>query len=360
MESETTSTSAEKPNGLAGIMNIGNTCYANSVIQALRIIPEWTLMIEKATVPKDETAEPPLNSVQGSVCPPASQPKALTLGCEPHHKVFDAYQDVARSLWLPDTTLGAYCRPMGFWRTVREAIKDGPYESFGYNMPHDAHEFINYIVDQCHEALKTAATTTDVALYKSLNHFTSPVVDTLFGWDRVTVTCSECSNENAFYEAFNMLKVGLNSIEAKSPIDLFRDERTDETIEDYTCDKCAKKTNATLKRRLWSLPRNLFFVLRRFRSDGFKDCSEYLYDGEPIKFEEFFDSASTSDSRAFSFKPIALIDHLGSHRGGHYVAQTYHPLLQNWYLFDDESCRPLDHAHFNAHNYIIVFRANVA
>jgi 5'-3' exonuclease len=27
--------------------------------------------------------EPPLNRVQGSVCPPASQPKALTLGCEP-------------------------------------------------------------------------------------------------------------------------------------------------------------------------------------------------------------------------------------------------------------------------------------
>lgn len=340
----------EKPHGLAGLMNIGNTCYANSVIQALRIIPEWTAIIEHAVVPKDETAGPQSSSDEHSISTSA------TLKQESHHKVFDAYQDLARALWLPNTTLGAYCRPMAFWRIVREAIKDGPYESFGYNMPHDAHEFLNYILDQCHEALKVAAPPDKIALYKSLNNFTSPIVDTLFGWDRVTVTCNECSNENAFFEAFNMLKVGLNPIEAKSPIELFADERKDETIDDYSCDHCKHKTNALLKRRLWSLPKNLFFVLRRFRTDGFKDCSEYSYDGEQISFEEFFDPKSTSESRTYKFKPIALIDHRGSHRGGHYIAQTYHPLLHSWHVFDDEICRPLDHAYFNASNYIIVFR----
>ncbi len=321
---------AEKPvTGLCGIVNVGNTCYANSVIQALRVIPRWTYLIDKMYVPDEKKEEA---------------------------GVFIAYQDLARTLWHPDTVKGSRCQPDGFWHTLRNSIRGTIYESFGYNMPHDAHEFLVYILDQCHEVMKYRAP--DSPLYKSLGGLTSPVVDSIFGWDKVDCICENCDNVSSQFEAFNMLKVGLNRLEPKSLEELLEEERVDEIIDDYTCDNCKTKSRMTMKRRLWKLPKTLFYVLRRFTPDGRKDVSPYSFDGHEICFDRFFAEDSTCPSRENKYNVIAMVDHMGSHMGGHYVAQVFHPQAKQWYLFDDDSSRELDGPRFTPLNYILVLTSN--
>jgi ubiquitin C-terminal hydrolase len=295
--------------GLAGLLNVGNTCYANAVLQTLRVIPSLTLLVDKHRVnPEDGTPQ----------------------------KIFTAYQDVARTLWSPESLAGAVCRPMAFWKEVRESVIDTVYESFNERIPHDSHEFLCYILDQCHEALKEE--TTERHLYP--DGYRSPVTDLIFGWDKITVSCP-CGHQNTRFEPFNMLKVPISDSTETSLVQQLIDDRKDEDLEGYTCDGCKQKEGIKLQRRLWKLPPTLFYVVKRFRPDGRKDTAHLGYDGAPVDFTTAFakDSPNITSS---PYKAIGTIDHMGSHMGGHYVAQVYHPLLKKWVVFDDEVSHVID------------------
>ena len=314
----------EQPHGLAGLANIGNTCYANSVLQVLRVIPEWSALIERAD----------LEIVDGD-----------------SKKVFLAYQDIARTLWSKDAVKGAICRPMAFWRDVRESVQGTMYECFRQSQPQDAHEFLSYLLDQCHMAL--AGPAPEDPLYQQLGRKTSPVVDTFFGWDRVQCICSACGFTSTRYEPFNTLKVGLNNT-IECPIDLAAADRQDEELDDYVCERCSPtRTRATIRRELWKLPRTVFYMLRRFTPDGRKDSTAFNYNGAPVSFERLF-AADAPGPKGLSYKPIGIIDHMGSAGGGHYLAQVYHPLQKEWYVFDDERGECIERPRFTVLTYIVV------
>jgi ubiquitin C-terminal hydrolase len=314
--------------GLAGLANIGNTCYANSVLQAIRVMPFLLEIFNKA----------------------GPSPHAD----ETNKRVFLAIQDIVRTLWFDNAVKGAVCRPMAFWKEFHGSVENTVYDSFRQPIPHDAHEFLVYLLDQCHEALKVK--TTDTVLYSQLGNWTSPIVEELFGWDRVECCCETCDKKSVRYEPFNMLKVGL--VEGTEGLEaLMREERKPEQLDDYVCDGCAPtRTKATIRRTIWRLPRSLFFVVRRFTADGRKDCGPLQYNGADINFSEFY----SADSKAprYTYKPVAVIDHLGSHMGGHYLAQIYHPVLKKWFIFDDEQSVEIDGPRFSAMTYIIAFGGN--
>lgn len=331
MSSEEEQAVPEQPYGLAGLANIGNTCYANSVLQSLRVIPSWTEVMEKThTFGNDvnETAK----------------------------KIFLAYQDIARTLWSKSAVKGGICRPMAFWKDVREAVVGTVYENFRHSQPQDAHEFLTYILDQCHEALKVAPEPgVDRNLYTQLGGATSPVVDCLFGWDRVDCICKTCGATSTRYEPFNTLKVGLDA-SVEDVADLAAMDRLDEEIEDYVCEACAPvRTTATIRRTLWHLPRTVIVLLRRFTADGRKDNTAFNYDGHRVNFDRLFATGATRPG--VDYRPIALIDHMGSLGGGHYCAQVYHPMQKEWYVFDDERCEKLPKPRFGVLTYMIIMSA---
>jgi ubiquitin C-terminal hydrolase len=324
----------EEPYGLAGLANIGNTCYANSVLQALRVIPSWSALMEKTHDFDDD--------VDGTA-----------------KKIFLAYQDIARTLWSKEAVKGAICRPMAFWRDVREAVVGTVYENFRQNFPQDAHEFLTYILDQCHMALKQPVGDVDVdvdrRLHAQLGNVTSPVVDSLFGWDKVECICGACGAISTRYEPFNTLKVGLDNT-VEDLVDLAAMDRLDEEIEDYACEACSpKRTTATLRRSLWRIPKTLIYMMRRFTADGRKDSMTINYDGSPICFDRIM--SPDAERNGVTYRPIAIIDHMGSLHGGHYCAQVYHPVLKEWYVFDDERGERLSGPRFGPLSYIIVMSA---
>jgi ubiquitin C-terminal hydrolase len=88
-----------------------------------------------------------------------------------------------------------------------------------------------------------------------------------------------------------------------------------------------------------------------------KDTSAFDYNGEDIQFSKLFAGESPAESKGFSYKPIGMINHMGTLMGGHYNAEVFHPLIKKWYIFDDEACHERDGPHFSPMTYIIVFRS---
>lgn len=116
----------EKPQGLVGLQNIGNTCYMNAALQALsNTIPLTRFFLECCPV---------VQIVSGDRKPCLSR----------------TYMNLVRDIWIKKN--GGYVTPSGILYGIRHF-----HAMFrGYHQ-HDTQEFLRNFMDQLHEELKQAA-----------------------------------------------------------------------------------------------------------------------------------------------------------------------------------------------------------
>jgi ubiquitin C-terminal hydrolase len=336
--------------GVVGIQNMGNTCYSNSTIQLIRACPEWN-----AYCVSQDFAEQLKEKSEDDV------PKRILL----------AYQDIIKAIW--SAYRPAYVRPMGFITEIRKAVKGTVYEMFGIPMPNDSHEFLIYLLDNFHEAIKTTLPHTDQVIPIGLspidtmriqaqngwNRFIannmSEIVRLFFGMMRKIITCSSCGFNSYQWEIFNSLKI---PCEGASFDECLRNETKESEIEDYQCDNCNGRHKAKIYSHIWKLPENIFVTLRRFTFDGRKNITRGPYNGEIVNFSSIFAEESDDSSRGWNYELRGISDHHGSHMGGHYTAQFKHPISGEWWWFDDNHSQKLEHPRFTESNYIYLFRRN--
>jgi ubiquitin C-terminal hydrolase len=335
--------------GVVGIQNMGNTCYCNSTLQLLRACPEWNAFC--LTQPFKELLKD------------VSEENA-------DKRILLAYQDILVSLW--SAYQPAYVRPLGFISEVRKAVRGTPYEMFGMPIPNDSHEYLVYLLDHFHEAMKQHIVWTEQPYPESatphqkmrimaqngwnryLSKNSSEIVRLFFGMMRKTVQCTNCSNCTYQWEVFNALKV---PCEGSTLQDWIRNEVNETSeIEGYQCDACKGRHTARLQSHLWRLPPNLFLTIRRFRYDGHKIMTPCPYDGGNLSFNEFFAEEAEQARESWTYELRGVSDHHGTHMGGHYTAQFKHPTTGEWWWFDDERAGRLQAPQCSASNYIFYFR----
>lgn len=329
---ETNATQGEK--GIVGLQNMGNTCYANATLQILRAVPEWSVFC----MSNDFEKLP-------------EERKSSTYG-----KMLLAYQDILKSLW--SAGYPAYVRPMGFLFAVQNAVKGTVYESFGRREQNDSHEYLVYLLDNFHEALRDKAENAETIIkdgwltYKAANP--SPVMDLFFGMTRKTVTCSSCNNKTYSYESFNIFKI---PVKGSTFEEWIANELVQTEIEDYDCIKCRPtRTKAVIHLDLWHLPTALFIALRRFQPDGRKDMTQCPYNGEKINLSKFFAKESPDPSKDYTYEIRGVVDHHGNHMGGHYTAQFCNPVTKHFWFIDDERAQRMTGPVFGQSNYVFLFR----
>jgi ubiquitin C-terminal hydrolase len=340
--------------GVVGIQNMGNTCYCNSTLQLIRACPEWNAFCLTQNFVEQLKNVPEENT---------------------YKKILLAYQDILKSLW--SAYKPAYVRPLGFISEVRKAVKGTVYEMFGIPVPNDSHEYLVYLLDCFHEAIKTEIPYIEKSLdsakseeermilraengwNKFLSKNNSEVVHRFFGMMRKTIHCTKCENNSYQWEVFNSLKV---PCEGQTFQEWIHNEVKDSEIEGYHCENCTKLTPgndrhlAKIYSHIWKLPHSLFITLRRFNWDGKKNMTACPYSGENVGFNEFFAAESTDPSRFWIYELRGVSDHHGSHMGGHYTAQFKHPISGEWWWIDDETANKQGRAQFSASNYIFFFR----
>jgi ubiquitin C-terminal hydrolase len=263
-------------------------------------------------------------------------------------------------------TKSMVCKPALFLKDLRAAVQGTLYEQFGRPVPNDGQEFIQYMMDQFHVALKTAgpaaplvadaAATAWSAIWRSEY---SPLVPILFGLDRVQCICESCGNVSTRFETFNMLKVNIGNGD-ETLCNMLAKERETAHIDDYACDKCAPvRRPARIVRQFWKLPRNLMLVFRRFNENRTKITLPVRECGN-MSFGNLFAAESADESCNWTYSPIATLDHMGNHIGGHYNAQVYNFVARKWFMYDDAAAQEIGKPRFGSTTYVVVLRASAS
>jgi len=340
--------------GVVGIQNMGNTCYSNSTIQLIRASPEWNAYCLSQNFVEQLKNIPEENT---------------------YKRILLAYQDILKSLW--SAYKPAYVRPLGFISEVRKAVKGTVYEMFGIPVPNDSHEYLVYLLDCFHEAIKTEFIYIEKKINnessevekmnimaengwnKFLSKNNSEVVKRFFGMMCKTLVCTKCDNKSYQWEVFNSLKI---PCEGQTFNEWIKNEVKDSEVCGRECENCTKLTPgndrhlAKIYTHIWKLPDSLFITLRRFNWDGKKNMISCPYEGDNINFTEFFALESEDFSRYWIYELRGVSDHHGSHLGGHYTAQFKHPISGEWWRIDDETTYKQENPQFSPSNYIFFFR----
>jgi len=307
--------------GVVGLQNMGNTCYANSTLQILRAVPEWSAFCMAADL--------------SGVLHKEKKEAQIML----------AYQDILKSLW--SASFPSYVRPLGFLYSIQTAVQGTVYQSFGRQEPNDSHEYLIYLLDNFHEALKSGsgpwssgACGATAGWDKFVEVNKSPVVDLFFGMIRKTIKCAACGTATYNWEPFNVFKIPCIDGDFASWLS---SELATAELEDYDCVACRPtRQKASITNELWRLPPSLFVALRRFQFDGRKDMRSCPYNGQKLTFGKLFAAESPDTSREWTYEVRGVVDHHGNHMGGHYTAQFCNPMTKEFWWIDDERAQKMD------------------
>ena len=316
-----------------GLGNIGNTCYLNSAIQALRharpfaeyfCTDAWlahrhagrkghALAAETATLLRA------LNSESGDV-----------------------------RMVIPSRFVREF---ITFAQDINDDIRFGAQA--------DAAEAVQILLDGLHTqqarevnmTVRGEATTPEMTEYvKSLESWASffrkeysPIVESFYGQTQTRIICTACGNKTVRYEPWSVLKLpipGADKVGAPAPVlkDCIAAAFESETLDDYTCDACKKRGSARIEHGLSRLPRNLILSLKRFTNTGAKVRARIAYDEADIDFEDFRAWPTLQLGRDAHYRLYATIEHLGSSRGGHYIMRGRD--AEGWTVYDDGSLHP--------------------
>ena len=328
-------------NGTGGIVNVGLTCYANSVFQAFRHCKNMESLFQ--------------------------EDKYTTI-LNKEHKYHDVTKQFANLVQTLSTiSNNSSIRPNGFWHAFETASQNTCFDHLVSREPHDAHEFLMFLLDALHESLAKKVTmnitkmelkterqknqqlSLEVWKQQFEKHF-SPFVDMYFGIFHIKIICDTCKNVSNKFETFNTLKGVFNDTSNPTILDCITNDLKEEIFDEYACEICKQKTKATKKISIWKLPTNLIIVLKRFTYDGKKINTPINCESTNIQLASIFSELSPN-KKSSTFEIISSVDHHGSIHGGHYTAQGKHK-ENTWFLYDDTNVHSLVPS-FGAHTYIL-------
>lgn len=319
--------------GVIGLTNIGNTCYGNAVLQALRHESDLTIFF--------------LLGKHNEIIK-----RKGTRGDEDATRLIERYGELIRNTWANEKGVE---RTRDFWKDMVTLAKKKGYDQFQFPIPHDAHEFLSFLLDQIHEGLAEEVemslrideskkeVRSALEFWKSsFEKSYSPIVEILFSLKRKCTTCEACGNESVTWETFNMLDVTVPSGgEPAKLMDLLVADGKGDELDDYVCSgTCKERTKARVYRSIWRLGSWVIIALKRFGNNGQRINTPVEIPNQ-TSFDSIFYNKTIEPSKSHVYDLFATVHHHGMAGGGHYTARAKHPVTGMWNLYDDENTAPI-------------------
>ncbi|KAJ1095855.1 hypothetical protein NDU88_001005 [Pleurodeles waltl] len=148
-------------------------------------------------------------------------------------------------------------------------------------------------------------------------------------------------------------------VKLKECIDLFTTVETLEEENPWYCPTCKKHQLATKKLDLWSLPEVLIIHLKRFAYTKFSREKLDTLVEFPIRdldFSEFIIKPRTnSDPAPYKYDLIAVSNHYGGLRDGHYTTFARNKDSGEWHYLDDSSVSPVSESQIESKAAYVLF-----
>ncbi|XP_015785624.1 probable ubiquitin carboxyl-terminal hydrolase 16 [Tetranychus urticae] len=289
----------------AGLVNLGNTCYMNSVLQCLTYCPP---LINYLLYCGDD---------HHSQCKISS----FCMICE-------FQQHVLRSYNSPNGAI----KPSNIHMRLKSIARH-----FHPNRQEDAHEFLRYVLDHMWKSCTTNFELTHNSVKLDPRSKETTVINEIFGgYHRSQVTCSVCKAKSDTHDYF--MDFILDIKEINNLEDAFRKFTQPEILSNdnaYKCPNCKKKVMATKRFTVYKPPNVATIQFKRFdynRIYGGKITKKIAYP-ETFNIRPFM---SDSKGSPILYKLNAVLVHLGStSNSGHYYCyiKSSNGL---WYLMDDD------------------------
>ena len=317
-------------NGCSLFINVGNTCYLNSALQALMNMKG----LGEALVKVDTTL---------------------------------SKEDIARTNWYK-LLHNIYC---GYWdgdgtiRPISLVNYLSANSDFRVPIQGDSTELLTFLIDRIHGDIayphqvptSPSMTEQEVKAVQQWNHHfqnrDSALTRVFYGQYQVAVRCSQCERINTTYETFNCLPLQIvsedephsdihNPITLQRCFDTFHKIETLDGANKYYCDTCQTHVRGDKRFGLYWLPKYLIIPLKKYyktASGGIqKSNREVIFPDTINVYEMMYLTNPHYSKRRYQYRLHSGIMHYGSTiNGGHYNAFVRNPKINEWFLMDDES-----------------------
>ena len=300
---------------LNGLLNLGNTCYANTCIQ---------------------------NLVHCSVFIPVLFDKSESNG----KKITKSFMNCCTSL----ASSTRYFNPKEFLDTFTRS-----HSSFNSFAQHDTQEFCRSLLD---DISKETNRVKNIPQYKEFNTSNkskkaldiefdqlfreredSIIVDIFYGQLATTYTCLKCNFTSFSFEKFLDLPL---QFPQKPPIgrpidlnDMLKDHFKDEQFDwESKCEGCQCKTSHTKHTRISLLPKVLIISFQRYNIITNRKINASVKYGESIDLKDFIDNDLIETYDETRYRLFGVSNHAGTMDFGHYYANV--KVKEKWYQFNDE------------------------
>ncbi|KAE8604703.1 hypothetical protein XENTR_v10014798 [Xenopus tropicalis] len=282
----------------AGLRNLGNTCYMNSVLQCLT----YTAPLANYFL----TCEHSKRCVKKGFC----------MMCLMQKHIAQVKSVSGRGAIKPVEVYNALNRIAGHFKQGRQE---------------DAHEFLRYAVDALQQACLTG--------YDSLDRTTTFIHQVFGGYLRSEVRCLNCSGVSDTFDQF--LDLQLDIKKANSVIEALKEYVRPENLGEscYKCSKCNEMVTATKTFSIHQPPNVLTLCLNRF--DVFSENKI----SKMVTYPEFIDIhpyTSEKSEGTINYRLYAVLVHAGNTcNSGHYYCYVQAP-NSKWYKMNDDCVTPVD------------------
>ncbi|XP_033023435.1 putative ubiquitin carboxyl-terminal hydrolase 50 [Lacerta agilis] len=296
--------------GLTGLRNLGNTCYMNAVIQCLCSVSP---LVEYFLSGKYTAS---LNKEDGEIA--------------------TAFAYLMNDMWLGDFDCVS---PEVFRLVIGER-----YPAFIKKTQQDAQEFLIYVLNELHEALKKTSRRrnqgTSSSAWESRGCVSeSSIITRLFeGHLNYDIMCLECQTTTYKNEIFTVLSLPIpyeTECSLEECLECFFQQDILTWNNQINCSCCGIKTDAAVKASIAKAPKIIIFHLKRFDCQGSykkKLKTDIYYPLNNLDLSSYIYPLFRKNPK---YSLFAVVNHFGDLDGGHYTAYCKHPPTQSWYNFDD-------------------------
>uniref|UniRef100_A0A7N0UPS6 ubiquitinyl hydrolase 1 n=1 Tax=Kalanchoe fedtschenkoi TaxID=63787 RepID=A0A7N0UPS6_KALFE len=309
-----------------GLENFGNTCYCNSVLQALYFC-----------VPFREQLLEHYSNTKG-------------VG-EPEENLLNCLGDLFTQISSQKRKTGSVA-PRRFVNRLKKQN-----ELFRSYMHQDAHEFLNYLLNELAETLAKEARSTNTgdsspSREKLANGGTKPVgvvkeepivtwVHKIFqGIVTNETKCLQCETVTARDETYLDLSVDIE--QNTSITNCLKNFSSTETLngnDKFFCDKCCSLQEAQKRMKIKKPPQILVIHLKRFKY--IEHLGRYKKLSYRVVFPLELKLSNTTEDSDIEYSLFAVVVHVGSGPNhGHYVSLV--KSHNHWLYFDDENVEMME------------------